>query len=464
MPGTTWTLRSQNQPDTPTPSELKVPVSQRPPSTGESLRSDALAVAYEPLLKKVHNRLINEIDKSLLAVADPQRARTMIESAARSLISAEDSRILPQIRDAMAVMVADDVLGLGPIEPLYRDKSISEIMVNGPDRVYIEKEGRLYKVPIRFRDNDHIMQIVDRIVSPLGRRIDEASPMVDARLPDGSRVNAIIPPLSPKSPSITIRKFRTDRLQIADLIKANSLTQGMSDFLAACVKLRLNIIIAGGTGSGKTTMLNALSAVIPEDERIVTIEDPAELQLKQEHVVTLEARPAGIEGRDAVTQRDLVRNSLRMRPDRIIVGEVRGSEAFDMLQAMNTGHDGSISTVHANTPRDAVARIENMVMMAGFELPARAIREQISSAIHLIVQLNRFRDGTRRITHVTEIAGMEGETVTMQDIFLFEQKSVDANGKILGAWRPTGLRPTFADRFASEGIAIPNEIFQTSWW
>jgi pilus assembly protein CpaF len=303
------------------------------------------------------------------------------------------------------------------------------------------------------------MRIVERIVAPLGRRVDESSPMVDARLPDGSRVNIIVPPVAPKSPTITIRKFRNDKMNMEDLISVGAMTPDLAEFLRACVQARLNTIVSGGTGSGKTTMLNALSGYIPDTERIVTIEDPTELRLQQAHVVTLEARPASLEGRGEVTQRDLVRNSLRMRPDRIIVGEVRGSEAFDMMQAMNTGHEGSISTVHANTPRDALARIENMILMAGLDLPSRAIREQIGSAIHVIIQIARMTDGTRKVTHISEITGMEGQVITMQDIFKFEQVGVDSEGRVMGVFKSTGIRPKFAERFASLGVSLPANIF-----
>ncbi|MPZ50178.1 MAG: ATP-binding cassette domain-containing protein [Dehalococcoidia bacterium] len=362
-------------------------------------------------------------------------------------------------RDELIAAVCDEILGFGPIEPLLQDAGVSEVMVNSPDTVYFEKDGRLYLSPIRFRDNSHITRIIERILAPLGRRVDESSPMVDARLPDGSRVNIIVPPVSPKSPTVTIRKFRADKMTMDDLIGVGSMTHELSDFLRACVQGRLNTIISGGTGSGKTTLLNALSGFIPDTERIVTIEDPTELKLQQAHVVTLEARPASLEGRGEVTQRDLVRNSLRMRPDRIIVGEVRGAEAFDMMQAMNTGHEGSVSTVHANTPRDALARIENMILMANLDLPSRAIREQIASAVHVIIQISRFSDGSRKVTHVSEVSGMEGQVVTMQDIFRFEQTSVDAEGRVRGAFRSTGIRPRFAEKFESLGIQLAPNIF-----
>ncbi|MGB6895294.1 MAG: CpaF family protein, partial [Dehalococcoidia bacterium] len=335
----------------------------------------------------------------------------------------------------------------------------SEIMVNAPDVVFYEKEGRLYLSSLRFRDEAHIMRIVERIVAPLGRRVDESSPMVDARLADGSRVNVIIPPVAPKSPTITIRKFRADKMTVEDLIATGTLTRELAEFFRACVQVRLNMLVSGGTGTGKTTLLNALSSFIPDTERIVTIEDPTELRFQQGHVVSLESRPPSLEGKGEVTQRDLVRNALRMRPDRIIVGEVRGSEAFDMMQAMNTGHEGSLSTVHANSPRDCLARVENMILMAGLDLPVRAIREQMASAIHVVLQIARFPDGTRKITHVSEVSGMEGQIVTMQDVFRFEQTGIDPEGRVLGELRTTGIRPRFTEKFEVAGIRVPMDLF-----
>ena len=360
--------------------------------------------------------------------------------------------------------VLNEALGLGPLEQLLKDDNISEIMVNAPDEIYFERDGIIYLSALRFRDKDHIMLAIDRIIAPLGRRVDESSPYVDARLPDGSRVNIVIPPLLPRSPAITIRKFRPDKYAIEDLVANGTLSQALSDFLRVCVQLRLNIVVSGGTGTGKTTILNALSAFIPERERIITIEDPIELKLQQKHVLSAEARPANIEGKNEVTQRDLLRNSLRMRPDRIIVGEVRGSEAFDMLQAMNTRHEGSLTTVHANSPRDALARIENMVLMAGFDLPARAIREQMASAFHLIIQLSRFADGSRRIVGVSEVVSMEEGTVTMQDLFVFETDSVGEDGEIIGEIRSSGVMPNFADRFAKAGVPIETLIPDVGSW
>ena len=416
-------------------------------------------VALNELKFTLHQRLIEELDPNKLEGLGKEKARDAVEQAARTLVAQEMPGIVGTTRDELVSAVADEVLGFGPIEPLLRDAGISEVMVNAPDTVFYEKEGRLYLSSVRFRDDQHIMRIVERIVAPLGRRVDESSPMVDARLPDGSRVNIIIPPVAPKSPTVTIRKFRADKMTMNDLVATGALTNDLAEYFRACVQAKLNIIISGGTGSGKTTMLNALSAFIPDTERIVTIEDPTELQLQQGHVVTLEARPASLEGRGEVTQRDLVRNALRMRPDRIIVGEVRGAEAFDMLQAMNTGHEGSLGTVHANTPRDALARIENMVLMAGFELPVKAIREQMQSAIHLVIQIARFPDGTRKVVSVAEVSGMEGQIVTMQDLFRFEQVGIDTDGRVLGDLRTTGIRPRFADKFEVAGIHLPADLF-----
>ena len=376
--------------------------------------------------------------------------------------------LFPQLvgdtKEEVVSHVVDEVTGHGPIEPLLRDPSISEVMVNAPDEVYYERDGIIYESDIAFRDQAHINRVIDRIVASLGRHVDEASPMVDARLQDGSRVNVIIPPLVPKSPVVTIRKFRGDRYTIDDLIKIGTLPEGMARLLEASVRAKLNIVVSGGTGTGKTTLLNALSAFIPEAERVVTIEDPIELKLQQRHVIAAEARPASIEGRGEVSQRALVRNALRMRPDRIIVGEVRGPEAFDMMQAMNTGHEGSLTTVHANSPRDALARIENMVLMAGFELPVAVIREQMASALHVIVHLSRLVDGTRKVVQLTEISGMEGNLVTLQDIFIHRQTGIDPQGRVLGELRPTGIRPKFADRLRAFGMDLSEDIFDVGRW
>jgi pilus assembly protein CpaF len=413
----------------------------------------------EHLIFRMHQMLIEELDADQISSLPAEERRKIVEQAAETLLRREMPSVGGITRDQIVSRVVDEVVGLGPIDALMRDPSISEIMVNSPDEVFFEREGILYLSDVRFRDQAHIARVIERIIAPIGRRVDESSPMVDARLPDGSRVNVIIPPVSPKSPTITIRKFRADKMTMDDLVRAGTITAEMVEFLKACVKVKLNILISGGTGTGKTTFLNALSAHIPEGERIVTIEDPVEIKLQQPHVVSLEARPPNIDGKGEITQRDLLRNSLRMRPDRIIIGEVRGPEAFDMLNAMNTGHEGSLSTVHANSPRDALARIENMVLMANLELPDRAIREQVSSALDLIIQLSRFTDGVRRVTHVTEVTGMEGEVVTLQDLFRFQQTGVDPEGKILGEIAPTGIRPSFAERFEAAGIHLPEGLF-----
>jgi len=435
------------------------PVRESAPA-GPTLPPSQLA-ALEEIKVRVHRRLIQELEPTRLDGMGPEEARNAIYQACRHLLTQEAPEIVGLARDEVIAAIADEVLGLGPIEALVRDPSISEIMVNGPQEIFYERMGKIYRSPARFRDNAHIMRIAERIVSRVGRRVDESSPMVDARLPDGSRVNIVIPPVAPKSPVITIRKFRQDKLTLDDLVKLGTLTPQAATFLRACVRIKRNIIVSGGTGSGKTTLLNALSGAIPDDERLVTIEDPTELKLQQPHVVTLEARPPSIEGKNEVTQRDLVRNALRMRPDRIIIGEVRGAETFDMLQAMNTGHEGSISTVHANSPRDCLARIESLVMMTGMELPLRVIREQIASAIHLVVHQSRLSDGSRKVMAITEITGMEGQTITMQDIFAFQHEGIDQNGKVHGELRPTGIRPTFAEMFELAGIDLPPELFNS---
>jgi pilus assembly protein CpaF len=374
-------------------------------------------------------------------------------------ILAEENIVLSRPERArLFEQIAAEILGLGPLQPLLEDDTITEIMVNGAKNIYIERKGKVHRVPVTFENNDHVMRIIDRIVAPLGRRIDESSPYVDARLADGSRVNAVIPPISLVGPVLTIRKFSRNPITVEQLIQFGSVTQEAVQFLKACVESRLNIVISGGTGSGKTTLLNVLSAFIPADERIITIENAAELQLRQEHVVTLESRPPNIEGRGEITIRDLVVNALRMRPERIIVGEIRDAAALDMLQAMNTGHDGSMTTAHSNSPRDTLSRIETMTLMAGMELPIKAIREQVSSAIDMVVHHERMRDGTRKVTHITEVSGMEGEVITMTDIFIFEQTGME-NGQLVGRLRPTGLRPKFMDKIEASGINLPPSIF-----
>jgi pilus assembly protein CpaF len=404
--------------------------------------------------------LVQNIDQKLLEKGDEALLRRRVEELVEEKLRADKLPFSRQIRNRLVSDMADEILGYGPIEPLLRDPTVTEVMVNRPDQVYCERFGKLELTDITFRDYEHIRHVIDKIVTPLGRRVDESSPMVDARLPDGSRVNAIIPPLSLNGPVLTIRKFSVDPYTVEDLIGFGTLTQGMAAFLAACVKIKLNILVSGGSGAGKTTLLNVLSSFIPEGERIVTVEDAAELKLHQPHVVRLESRPPNIEGKGEVKIRDLVRNCLRMRPDRIVVGECRGGEALDMLQAMNTGHEGSISTIHANTPRDALSRLETMVMMAGMELPSRAIREQVASAIHLIVQIGRLSDGSRKVISVSEVQGMEGNVIVLQDLFTFQQKGVGEGGKVLGTMQATGMVPKFADRFTAAGVHLPNEIFK----
>jgi pilus assembly protein CpaF len=406
---------------------------------------------------RIQSRVIQDLDPKL-DLANQVEVRRQIEEIFGRVIDEEGLALTRAERVRMLEQITDEIIGLGPMEPLLRDDTVTEIMVNGPRQVYIERSGRLELTNVVFQNDDHVMRIIDRIIAPIGRRIDESSPMVDARLTDGSRVNAIIPPLSLIGPVITVRKFSASPFTVDDLIRFGTSTPEMFDFLRACVEARLNIFVSGGTGSGKTTTLNVLSSFIPNDERIITVEDAAELQLRQEHVVTLESRPPNIEGRGAVPIRELVRNCLRMRPDRIIVGECRGGEALDMLQAMNTGHDGSMSTGHANSPRDMLARLETMVLMAGVDLPLRAIREQVSSAVDLIVHQSRLKDGTRRIVNITEVQGMEGDVIVMQDVFVFEQTGV-VEGKIQGRLRPTGIRPKFVEKFEVMGIHLPRGLF-----
>ncbi|HEY7524594.1 MAG TPA: CpaF family protein [Candidatus Limnocylindrales bacterium] len=410
---------------------------------------------------RIQNRVIQDLDPKL-DLSNQVEVRRRIEEIFGKVIDEEGLALTRAERVRMLEQITDEIIGLGPLEPLLRDESISEVMVNGPRQVYIERSGKLELTNVVFQNDDHVMRIIDRIIAPIGRRVDESSPMVDARLTDGSRVNAIIPPLSLVGPVITIRKFSASPFTVDDLIRFGTATTEMFEFLRACVEARLNVFVSGGTGSGKTTTLNVLSSFIPNDERIVTIEDAAELQLRQEHVVTLESRPPNIEGKGAIPIRELVRNSLRMRPDRIIVGECRSGEALDMLQAMNTGHDGSMSTGHANSPRDMLARLETMVLMAGVDLPVRAIREQIASAVDLIVHQARLKDGSRRITNITEVQGMEGDVIVMQDVFVFEQTGV-VEGKIQGRLKPTGIRPKFVEKFEVMGIHLSPNLFGFSY-
>ena len=420
---------------------------------------------YQELKLAIHRRIVDEMsDQEQQFLANNNHTRAEVEE----LISSYCQRVLddnpmnvPRGERARIVAdICDEILGLGPIEPLLKDETITEVMINGPKKIFVERKGKLQLTNVQFHDDAHLMTIIERIVSPLGRRIDEASPLVDARLADGSRVNAIVPPLSLIGPCVTIRKFTKNPLSIDNLVGFGTLSEEMAEFLEACVKARLNIMVSGGTGSGKTTTLNVLSSFIPDRERIVTIEDAAELRLQQQHVVTLESRPANLEGRGAITIRDLVRNALRMRPDRIIVGEVRSGEALDMLQAMNTGHDGSLTTGHANSPRDILSRLETMVMMAGMELPVRAIREQIASALDLIIQQSRIQDGSRKITYITEVQKMEGDTIVLQDLFTYVQTGINESGKSVGYYEASGLQPMFLQKFRMNGVELPQSFLK----
>ncbi|HYV04294.1 MAG TPA: CpaF family protein [Blastocatellia bacterium] len=417
---------------------------------------------YRELKTKLHSKILNEIQLESINRLGEESAREQIGQLIREMLQRENTPLALAEREKMAREILDEVFGLGPLEPLIADQTISDILVNTSRVVYVERRGVLERTDIKFNDDQHLMRIIERIVSRVGRRVDESSPMVDARLPDGSRVNAIIPPLALDGPILSIRRFGRDPLKADDLLSNKSLTRPMLDLLKAVVVGKLNVLISGGTGAGKTTLLNVVSAYIPESERIVTIEDAAELQLKQEHVVRLETRPPNIEGQGAVKQRQLVINSLRMRPDRIIVGEVRGEEALDMLQAMNTGHEGSLTTVHANSPRDALSRIETMVAMANLNLPDKAIRQQIASAMNVVVQVSRMTDGSRKITSISEITGMEGPVVTMQDLFVFERHGYDANNKVRGVFKPTGIRPKFSERLFGFGIRLPQDMFDVN--
>ena len=423
------------------------------PASGASTQRDT----YSDLKTRVQNRLLAELDPTM-DVTRVGEVRNTIQDLYEQVLAEENIVLTRQERHRLFEQIAAEILGLGPLQPLLEDGEITEIMVNGAKNIYIEKAGRIHRMPITFESDDHVMRIIDRIVAPLGRRIDESSPYVDARLDDGSRVNAVIPPISLVGPVLTIRKFPENPITLEQLIEYGTLTEEIIEFLRACVIARLNVVISGGTGSGKTTLLNVMSQFIPSDERIVTIENAAELQLRQEHVVTLESRPPNIEGRGEITIRQLVINALRMRPDRIIVGEIRDEAALDMLQAMNTGHDGSMTTAHSNSPRDSLARIETMVMMAGMELPVRAIREQVASAIDLVVHQERMRDGDRKVVQITEVSGMEGDVITMTDIFVFEQTGFE-EGRVIGRFRPTGLRPKFIENIEAAGIHLPASTF-----
>ncbi len=417
---------------------------------------------YLALKQQVHQTLLDRVDLSRIQRLDPAQITTELRNVIGQILQEEDIALSEVERRLLVQDIRHEMLGFGPLEELLADPTISDILVNTASKVYVERHGRLELTSVSFNDNDHLLKIIDKIVSQVGRRIDESSPMVDARLPDGSRVNAVIPPLSIDGPILSIRRFAVKPLQVVDLLRFKSLTEPMAVFLGSCSRAKINMVISGGTGSGKTTLLNILSANIPAGERVVTIEDAAELQLQQPHVVRLETRPPNIEGRGEVNQRALVRNALRMRPDRIILGEVRGAEAFDMLQAMNTGHEGSMATIHANTPREAVARLENMIQMAGMNLTLRAFRQQIAGAVSLIIQVARLMDGTRRVVSIQELVGMEGETITMQELFTFRQTGLDANGNVQGHFAATGVRPRLAERLKTFGIELPDAFFDPS--
>jgi pilus assembly protein CpaF len=430
----------------------------RPGTMGGS--ADRNGKSFEELKRIIHGKLVDKLDLSRVSDLAGDTLRREIRLVVERLCDTENPLLNRVERERLIDEVLDETFGFGPLEALLKDPTVSDILVNGPHKIYVERRGKLEKTDIKFRDNDHLLQIIDRIVSKVGRRIDESSPMVDARLPDGSRVNAIIPPLALDGPTMSIRRFGANPLKLEDLLNYKAFTPEMAMLMEACIKARLNIIISGGTGCGKTTLLNTLSSFIPHDERVITIEDAAELQMQQDHVVRLETRPANIEGKGAILTRDLVRNALRMRPERIIVGECRGAEALDMLQAMNTGHAGSMTTLHANTSRDAQSRLETMIMMAGMDLPIKAMRQQISSAVDLIIQANRMQGGPRKITSISEVLGMEGEVIIMQEIFRFKQLGIDQNGRCYGQYEATGVRPAFIPRLEASGIKLPTNLFQ----
>jgi len=415
---------------------------------------------FDDLKRRIHGKLVDKLDLTRVGELEGETLRREIRLVIEHLCDTEDTLLNRNERERLIEEVLDETFGLGPLELLLKDSSISDILINGPKKIYVERKGRLEKTSVQFRDNNHLLQIIDRIVSKVGRRVDEVCPMVDARLPDGSRVNAIIPPLALDGASVSIRRFGSNPLKLEDLLNYKAFTPEMVMLLEGAIKARLNIVIAGGTGSGKTTLLNTLSSFIPNHERVITIEDAAELQLQQDHVVRLETRPPNIEGKGAITATDLVRNALRMRPERIIIGECRGPETLDMLQAMNTGHEGSLTTIHANAPRDAIARVETLVMMAGFELPLKPMRQQIASAIDLIVQANRLQGGPRKITHITEVVGMEQDTIVMQDIYKYNQMGIDESGRAIGRFEASGIRPSFMDRLESAGVRLPASAFR----
>jgi pilus assembly protein CpaF len=429
--------------------------------TGNQLRSDGdRQTQFEEVKRRIHGKLVDKLDLSRVGDLKGEKLKKEIRMVVEHLCDAEETMLNRQEREKIVDEVIDEVLGLGPLELILKDPGVSDILINGPKNIFVEKGGRMQKSKVSFRDGKHLLQIIDRIVSKVGRRVDETSPMVDARLEDGSRVNAIIPPLALDGAAVSIRRFGSNPLKLEDLLNFKAFTPEMVMLLEGCIKARLNMIIAGGTGSGKTTLLNTLSSFIGHEDRIITIEDAAELQLQQEHVVRLETRPANIEGNGAIGATDLVRNALRMRPERIIIGECRGGETLDMLQAMNTGHDGSMTTIHANTPRDAIARLETLVMMAGYDLPVKAIRQQVSGAVDVLIQANRLQGGPRRVTAITEVVGMEQDTIIMQDIYKYTQKGIDEEGKAYGHFECTGVRPSFMDKLESAGVRLPASAFR----
>jgi pilus assembly protein CpaF len=432
----------------------------KPPPITSRATDKTSATEFESLKRRIHTKLVDKLDLSKVSELEGDVLRREIRLVVEHLCDTEDHLLNRNERDRLIEEVLDETFGLGPLEFLLKDPSISDILINGPKSIYVERRGKLEKSAVQFRDNSHLLQIIDRIVSKVGRRVDEVCPMVDARLPDGSRVNAIIPPLALDGPAVSIRRFGANPLKLEDLLNYKAFTPEMVMLLEGAIKARLNIIISGGTGSGKTTLLNTLSSFIPGHERIVTIEDAAELQLQQEHVVRLETRPSNIEGKGAVSATDLVKNALRMRPERVIIGECRGAETLDMLQAMNTGHEGSMTTLHANTPRDAISRIETMITMAGFDLPLKALRQQIASSVDLIIQASRLQGGVRKITHITEIVGMEQDTIVMQDIYHYCQDGIDETGRAVGRFEATGIRPTFMDHLEQAGVRLPASAFR----